>query len=115
MIPMIDLVFLTLGAIVALLTQMELIRSIPVSLTRVGQGSSVVTTGEFDVVTLTAQGLTLNGRSIELDEIARRDSWNEVVFRVDREVHSEEMIGVLAEFAKVEAHVQIEVKEVEAP
>jgi len=115
MIPMIDLVFLTLGAIVAMLTQMELIQSIPVSLARVGQGAAEVTTGELDVVTLSDSGLTLNGRSIGLPEIATRDVWNDVVLRVDRAVESERMIEVLAELAKVEARVQIEVKEVAEP
>lgn len=115
MIPMIDLVFLTLGAIVAMLTQMELIKSIPVSLARVGPGAAVVTTGELDIVTLSDSGLMLNGRAVGVGEIAARDSWNDVVLRVDRAVESERMIEVLAELGKVEARVQIEVKEVVDP
>jgi biopolymer transport protein ExbD len=111
MIPLIDLVFLTLGAIVALLTQMELVRSIPVDLARVGAGSQFVTHGEFDVIAVTHEGVTFNDEPTTLDRLAWLAGGADVVLRVERSLESEAMLRVLAELSRAGSTVRIEVSE----
>ena len=54
-LPLIDLVFLTLGSVLAMMTQMERVTAMPVTLAEVGQGSAVVQRGDFDVLTVSAE------------------------------------------------------------
>ncbi len=59
MVPLIDLVFLTLGSILAAMTQMERVEAIPVAVAQVAGSGQAVQRGEFDVVTVTARGVTV--------------------------------------------------------
>ena len=56
-IPLIDLAFLSLGAVVAILSQSHLVRSLPVEVTRVGRGIAVISREEVTVITITTDGL----------------------------------------------------------
>ena len=111
LIPMIDLVFLTLGGILAVMTQMEHVTSIPVEITRVGRGAAVVQQGRLSVVAMTRHGLTLDGqpttRQKLVDEVAGRN----IVLRADRELPTERTVGMVALLAKAGANVSLEVKE----
>lgn len=113
-LPLIDLVFLTLGSILGVMTEMERVETLPVDITRVGQGASVVKHGRFEIVALTKEGLSLNGEVIALNELVTRVAGTDVVLRADRSLPAGRMVEVIAQLVLAGANVSVEVKETEA-
>jgi len=112
-LPLVDLVFLALGAMLACMTQMELISTLPVEVTRIGKGSAVPQHGKIEVLTLTAQGMTLNGKPITENELASKVANKRIVLRAYRGLPTEVTIKVIAKLAESGAEVTIEVKEID--
>jgi biopolymer transport protein ExbD len=108
-VPLLDVLFLALGAILAQMTEMERVTVLPVELEdRVGQ-AAVVRTGEFVVVTLDAAGLSVDGERIDAARLREHTVDRDVVARADRGVPTGETLRLLAALRDVGAHVELEV------
>ena len=60
-ISMIDLAFLSLAAVIAILSQTQLIQALPIEVTEIGQGIAAVTRDEVTVVTITDDEILVDG------------------------------------------------------
>ena len=114
MVPLIDLVFLTLGSVLAAMTQMERVEAIPVAVARVVGGSGKIQRGEFDVVTVTAEGVRLGDRAVGEERLADEVAGRRVVLRAARDLPTERTLAVLARIAEAASEVSIEVRPVAA-
>lgn len=112
-VPMIDLVFLALGGVLGALTEMQVVKAIPVDIAQVGTGSAVVRHDEFSVLALDQNGMTLDGQPISRDQISQRVVNKNIILRVDRTLPTETTVQILAEISKSGARVSIEVCEQE--
>jgi biopolymer transport protein ExbD len=110
-VPLVDLVLLALGGILASMTQMQVVRSLPVNVTRIGPGTAIVQQQSFVVVTVTAEGLMIDGQLMYGDELIGRVRNKKVVLRVDRRLPTEETIKATALLAEAGAEITIEVEE----
>ena len=110
-LPLIDIVFLTLGSVLACMTQMERVTAIPVALTEVGKGSAILQHGDFDVLTVSADGLSLNGEPVTLDQVEDRSAGKRIVLRADRSLPVERVWQVIARLHKAGCEVAAEVRE----
>jgi biopolymer transport protein ExbD len=111
-IPLIDMLFLTLGAALAAMTQMDRVESLPVEVARIGPGVAGVDPGEFAVLSVDPQGMALDGVPIELADVARAAAGLRVVVRADRRLETQTLVWVLAELARGGCKVSLEVEEV---
>lgn len=111
LLPLIDLVFLALGGILAAMTQMERVTTIPVDVTQVGPGAAMVKHGDFSIVTLTSEGMTFDGIAMSKDEITKKVANKTIVFKINKDLSTERMLNVLAELVRAGAQVSVEVKE----
>ena len=109
-IPLIDLVFLTLGSVLAAMTQMERIEAIPVAVARVGAGGASIRRGPLDVVTVTGDGLTCNGQPVTEEQLGSRLGGRPVVLRAHRALATERTLAVLDRIARTAADVSLEVR-----
>ncbi len=110
-VPLIDLVFLTLGSVLGAMTQMSYVEALPVELARVGNGVAVVQVGKFEVLSLTNEGLMHKGREVSEDQLGQIFPSGDVVLRTDRSIPAHRMLEVLAELARSGASVSVEVKQ----
>jgi len=109
-LPLVDMVFLALGAVLGCMTEMAVVHSIPVEVAKVGHG--VVSNHEkFTVLTLTSDGMTLEGESITRSEILAKAANKTIVLRVDKTLPSQDMLELLADLVNVGAKVSLEVEE----
>lgn len=111
MLPLIDLGFLTLGAVVAILSQTTRIDAMPVDLAEVGPGVTSAVSDNPPVVTVRADGVFLGDRPIGPGELATLlDPSETVLVRADREAASGRLLSVLAEItaAGVDARLEVE-------
>ena len=109
-VPLIDLVFLTLGSVLAAMTQMQRVESIPVAVSRVGAGAAATPDGQFDVVALTGQGLTWNGQAVAEEQLPDKAAGKNVVLRAQRDLPTERTLGVLAGLTRAADKVSLEVR-----
>jgi biopolymer transport protein ExbD len=110
-LPLIDLVFLTLGAILAAMTQMERVTALPVELAEVGPGAAVVRQGEFAVLTLRSDGMSLDGVAVTAETLPALVAGRSVIVRCERTLASERLLQVVADLMRVGADVSLEVEE----
>ncbi len=110
-ISMIDLAFLSLAAVIAILSQTQLIRALPVEVTEVGQGIAAVTRDEVTVVTITDDAILVDGEPVSLHELGGAVDGPTVILRVGRMVPTEKLIRVMAELAGQGVELRIEVRE----
>ena len=110
-VPLIDLVFLTLGSILGIMSQMERVTALPVDVVRVGQGAAVVKQGRFAVVCVTGDGITLDGKVVTVDDIAGRAGTKEVVLRVEQSIPTGRTQQILAGLFKAGLKVSLEVRD----
>ncbi len=114
MLPLIDLGFLTLGAVVAILSQTTRIDAMPVDLAEVGPGVTAAVSDNPPVVTVRADGVFLGDRPIARGELAKLlDPSETVLVRADREAASGRLLSVLAEItaAGVDARLEVDASE----
>jgi len=109
-LPLVDLVFLALGAILACMTQMDIIHALPVEISRGGSGSPVVSREDFHVLTLSPEGMSFDGQPITEKELASSAKHSKVILRAYRLLPTEETIRVIAMLSEAAAEVAIEVK-----
>ena len=110
-ISMIDLAFLSLGAVIAILSQTQLVRALPVEVTEIGHGIAVVTRDKMTVVTITANEILVDGEPVTLPEVGGAVDGPTAILRVDRMVPTERLIGVMAQLATAGVELRIEVRE----
>lgn len=109
LVPLVDLVFLALGSVLAAMTQMERVEAIPVAVARVGSGAAHVRRGEFDVVSLTPDGLSLNGQPVDQAHLPARVAARDVVLRADQSLPTQRTLSVLAALVRAGADVSLQV------
>jgi len=109
-LPFLDMVFLSMGALLALMVQMEYVTSIPIDTPQIGPGGAIVERGEFHVVTLDQSGITLNGQPIEQEHLISSVTGERVVLRVERSIATEETAGLLAALIDAGAMPSLEVR-----
>jgi len=110
-LPLIDLVFLTLGSILGIMSQMERVTALPVELARVGSGAAIVKHGAFSIITLTKNQLTLDGAPLSKEGLKHRVGGKDVVLRPDRSVPTGRTQEVLADLVRAGARVSLEVSD----
>ncbi len=110
-ISLIDLAFLSLAAVIAILSQTQLVRALPVEVTQIGRGIAVVTRDDVTVVTITLDGLFVDGKPATLAELGGAVDGPTAILRVDRMVPTERLIGVMAQLAAAGVELRIEVRE----
>ena len=113
-LPLIDMVFLTLGAILAAMTQMERVTALPVELAEVGPGAAVVRQGDFVILNLYEDGMALDGATVAAEDLAAMVIGRQVIVRCERKLASERLLQVVAELVAAGADVSLEVEEREA-
>ena len=110
-LPLVDLVFLALGGVLACMTQMEVIHALPISVTRVGKGSAVVQHEKFAILTVAADGMSLDGKPITKDQLPSQVTNKKIILRVDKALPTQKTVQVIGELAKAVTEMSIEVKE----
>ena len=110
-ISLIDLAFLSLAAVIAILSQTQIIRALPVEVTEIGRGIAVVTRDDVTVVTITTDGLFVDSRPVTLAELGGVVDGPMAILRVDRTVPTEKLIRVMGELAGEAVELRIEVHE----
>ena len=110
-LPLIDIVFLTLGSVLACMTQMQRVTAMPVSVAEVGSGSAIVHQGKFEILAMTSDGMTLNGKPIDLGRIEQELAGKKIVLRVDRDLPTGRAWQVMARLHCADCEVSVEVKE----
>ena len=110
-ISMIDLAFLSLAAVIAILSQTQLIRALPIEVTEVGHGIAAVTRDEVTVVTITDDAILVDGEPVSLHDLGGAVDGPTAILRVGRMVPTERLIRVMAELAGQGVELRIEVRE----
>ena len=110
-LPLVDLIFLAFGGALCCMTQMEIIRALPVEVTQVGRGASVVNHGQFEILTLTGEGMTLDGEPVTRQALMERAPGKQIVLRVEEALPTGKTIQIIAELVSVDAQVSLEVKD----
>lgn len=114
MLPLVDLVFLALGGVLACMTQMEIVKALPVEVAEVGKGSSsIVQRDKFKILSLDAEGLSLDGEPISEDQLAAKVTGNKIILRAHKTLPTQKTINVIAKLIEAGAEVSIEVNEIE--
>lgn len=109
-IPLIDLILLTLGSVLAAMTQMQRIEVIDVDVAKVGPGPAAVRRGEIRIVTVTDDGLTLDGEAVRQEQLADALAGSEVVLRAQKSLPTQRTLALLAELTRSAGSVSVEVE-----
>ena len=107
-IPLIDLGFLTLGAVVALLAQSEFVQRLPIDLAEGPATTNSATLGEHAAIDVTPDAVFVDGEAIGLDELLEAVSGRTPIVRPAREVDAERLIAVLARLAEAGLGARLE-------
>ena len=112
MVPLIDLVFLTLGSVLAAMTTMERVEAIPVQVATVGQGASVSRPDEPLILAVTAEGLTLGRQPLAASDLPAAVAGKRVVLRAEKSLATQKTLAVLADIidAGADASLEVEIK-----
>ena len=109
-LPLIDLVLLSFGAILACMTEMERVEYVPVELARAGRGAVAVKHGDFDVITASSAGLFLNAEPVTREELPGRLRGREVVLRAAGDVPTETTLGLTSDLIELGMDVSLGVE-----
>ena len=112
LMPLIDLVFLTLGSVLAAMTQMERVTALPVTVVESRSGGAVVQHGEFDVVVVTDDTLHFNEMPVTQAELGELATGGRVVLRIAPATASERTLTILGDLYDPGADVTLEVKQI---
>lgn len=110
-LPLVDLVLLALGGVLACMTQMEVVHTLPVEVARVGKGAAIVEQGKFKILTLTPEGMTLDGTPITEDEFSLKVVNEKIILRTYKDMPTQDTVNAIAKLAAAGAEVSIEVNE----
>jgi len=95
------------------MTQMDVVRALPVEVSRVGRGQAVIRHDKFKILTVTADGMALDGSPIDREQLANEAAGIKIVLRISRDIPTQETVGILAVLADAGAEVSIEVEQTE--
>ena len=109
-IPLIDLAFLSLGAVVAVLSQTQLVRSLEIDVSEVPPGVAAIEREDLAVVSITRDGIRLDGELVSLDALAAAVGPRLALLRVQRDVPTETLVGVMSALAAGGVEIRIEVR-----
>jgi hypothetical protein len=115
LIPLIDLVFLTLGSVLGAMTEMERVTALPVELSELPGQSAPVAREETEMLRLAEDGLSYDGRPIALAEAPGLVGGRQTVLRVARNVPTEQTLQTLDALATAGVSVSVEVKRAAGP
>jgi biopolymer transport protein ExbD len=115
LVPLIDLVFLTLGSVLVAMTQMERVESIAVDVARVGRGAVIARRGELEVLSVTPEGLRLGEQPVTAEGLPAAVAGKRIVIRADRSMPTQRTLAVLADVLDAGADASIEVKQTDGP
>lgn len=111
LVPLIDLGFLSLGAVLALLTQSQFVEAIPVQLAE-AEGSTVTAADEPEVfVTVTPDSLFIDQSPATLDDLRRLEPGGLAVVRADATTSTQRLVDVLSALGEAEVQMTLEVDE----
>lgn len=110
-IPLIDLAFLSLGAVVAVLSQTQLIRSLPVRITEIGAGIAAISREQVTVITIAAGGLFIDGQPVALESLGDAVDGPLALVRADRQVPTQRLVEVMGVLAAKGVEIRVEVRE----
>lgn len=113
MLPLIDLGFLTLGAVVALLAESSprKIEMIPVDLASASAGSSqLLDVREPVVVTVTPGALLVGDQESTLDALVGAINGRDVILQPDKGSDAQDLIGVMSTLTAAGIDVRLAVK-----
>lgn len=113
-IPLIDFGFLSLGAVMAIMSQLQSIETLPVDIARVGLGASDTLREDVVIVTITDNQLLVDDEAVGLPDLAGRIGDRLAVLRTHRRVATERLVMVMSELASADIEQRIEVEEVPA-
>jgi len=108
-IPLIDLVLLTLGSVLAAMTQMQRVEAIPVGIAEVGAGATVQREG-FEVVTLARDGVHVGGRRVDGERLSALVAGKRVVLRAEKTLPTRRTLEILAEISRTARRTAVEVR-----
>jgi len=111
-LPLVDLVFLALGGVLACMTQMEVIRALPVEVSQVGKGSAMPQHDTFKILTLTSDGMTLGGEPIMEEDLISKTANEKIILRAQRQLPTQYTVSIIAKLAEAGADVSIEIEEI---
>jgi hypothetical protein len=110
LLPLVDLIFLAFGGALCCMTQMEVVRALPVEVTEVGAGASVIKHGAFAIVSLTRDGLHLDGKPVTRQSLIQEAAGKQFVLRVDEELPTKETIQIIGDLVFAGAELSLEVR-----
>jgi biopolymer transport protein ExbD len=109
LLPLLDIVFLSMGAVLAFMTQMERVPALDIELARVGSGAAVVQHGDFVAVSVTETEIYVDGRSVARENLAGQVSGRRCVLRAGRQVNTQRTLEVLSDLIRAGSDVALQV------
>jgi hypothetical protein len=107
-IPLIDLGFLTLGAVVALLAQSEFIERLPLNLAQADGAERTPLLADHASIAISQDELFIDGVAVTLDELPNELNGRTPVVRPEADIDAERLIRLLAVLADFNPTVQLE-------
>lgn len=107
-VPLIDLVFLTLGTLLVIFTRLEEVETIPVELAKVGSGA-VANTAPATFVTLAEDGLYVGDRPVDSDALVREVAGRRVILTAAPKVSFSRAIALFSRLKEAECEVSLRV------
>ena len=111
MLPMADLALLTLGSVLAAMTEMEKVTAIPLEVAQVGRGAAVVQHGEFERLSLTPEGLMFKGQPITADQVGTQLSGKDIVLATSPSMPTGTTLRTVCDLYRVGCPTTVEVDE----
>lgn len=111
LLPFIDMIFLSMGTLLLLMTDMEVVESIPVDLVRVGRAQ--VLSRKMDkplFVAINKEGVFVRKEKINMSELIAKAKGEEVILRADRSLPVGEVIQLVASLRKKAESVSLEIE-----
>lgn len=109
-LPLVDLGFLSLGAIVAVLTQTQLIDALPLELARDGEGIAPRVSESLPIVRIDETGVELDSEPIALGQLADVVKGDRVIVRTAGESTTQQLVDVLGALASAGIAAELEVR-----
>ena len=110
-LPLIDKILLSMGALLAIMVHMELVSALPVEVARVQPGAAEQERGDFRILTLAEDAIELDGEPVEYERLPHLVAGERLVLRAHRELSTERTLRVLADLIEWGADVSIQVSD----
>ncbi|MCD5401823.1 biopolymer transporter ExbD [candidate division NPL-UPA2 bacterium] len=111
LLPFIDLIFLSMGTLLLLMTDMEVVESIPIDLVRVGRAQ--VSSRKIEeplFVAINKEGIFVGKEKVSAEELISRTKGEEVILRADKDLPFGKVIQLVASLRQKAVNVSLEVE-----